>query len=43
VDASPSKYEEIFRQPLLLERPSLDPAVAFLRNACQELLGRQQL
>jgi hypothetical protein len=42
VDASPSKYEEIFRQPLLLERPSLDPAVAFLRNACQELMGRQQ-
>jgi hypothetical protein len=40
VDASPSKLNELLSQPLLLKRPSLDPAAAFLRNACTAILQR---
>jgi hypothetical protein len=43
VDASPSKLKEIFSQPLLLKRPSIDGAVAFLRDACAVILERKQL
>jgi alpha(1,3/1,4) fucosyltransferase len=40
VDASPSKLDELLGEPLLLERPSIEPAVAFLRNACTAILKR---
>jgi hypothetical protein len=38
VDASPSRFEELYRQPLLLARPSLDGAISFLKDACSRLL-----
>jgi alpha(1,3/1,4) fucosyltransferase len=38
VNASPSKFDELLSAPLLVERPTIDPAVNFLREACETIL-----
>lgn len=35
---SPAAIEDIVREPLLLERPDIEPAIAFLRKACADIL-----
>jgi hypothetical protein len=39
VDQSPSDFNELLSEPLLLQRPTLDPAISFLRSACKAILG----
>lgn len=34
-----ARYEEIHAQPLLRERPSLEPAIRFLRETCAKITG----
>ncbi len=39
VNQSAELMTQYLREPLLLERPSLEPAVAFLRRAAREIMG----